>query len=79
MSVVQALCSLILGPQIYGWTFVATIQTWPKAIFWLSSGMIGVTFIGLMLIRITDPPAEDAERHIGERRDESAPLLVADE
>ena len=79
MSVVQALCSLILGPQIYGWTFVATLQTWPKAIFWLSSGMIGVTFIGMMLIRLTDPLAEDAEGRIGERRDENRPLLLADE
>jgi hypothetical protein len=80
MSVMQALCSQILGPQIYGWTFVATIQTWPKAMFWLSSAMIGVTFIGTMLIRLTDPLEEDAEGGTtGGRRDERTPLLVTDE
>ncbi len=79
MSVAQALCSQILGPQIYRLAFVVTIQTWPKGIFWLSSGMIGVTFIGMMLIRLTDPAAEDAERRNGERRDEGMPLLVTDE
>ena len=78
MSVIQALCSQILGPQIYGWTFVATIQTRPEAIFWLSTGMIGVAFVGMMLIRLMGPQADDAERNTGERRDEREPLLVAD-
>ena len=78
MGVVQALCSQILGPQIYGWTFYVTLKTWPTTIFWVSSGMIGVTFIGMMLIRLTDPLAEDTERGTGERRDERTPLLVTD-
>lgn len=75
MGVIQALCSQILGPQIYGWTFVATIQTLPGAIFWLGAGMIGVAFIGMMLIRL-DPRTEDTERGPGERLDERSPLLV---
>lgn len=79
MSVVQALGSQILGPQIYGWTFVATLQTQPRAIFWLSAGMIGVAFIGVMLIRLIDPRARDTERGAGGRRDERAPLLVSEE
>jgi len=79
MSVIQALCSQILGPQIHGWTFVATLQTWPEAVFWLSSGMMGLAFIVMMLIRLIDPLAEDAESGIGERRDERTPLLVVDE
>jgi hypothetical protein len=79
MSVLQALCSQILGPEIYGWTFFATIQAWPKGIFWLSAGMLGVAFVGMMLIRLVDPRAEDAESGTGEGNDERAPLLVADE
>lgn len=78
MSVVQALCFQILGPQIYGWTLVFTLQTWPKAIFWLNSAMIGLSFVGLMLIRLRDPVAEDTEGGTGGRHDERTPLLVAD-
>lgn len=76
MGVVQALCSQVLGPQIYGWTFFATLQTFPKAIFWLNAGMLGLAFIGMMLIRLVDPQAEGTERGTGERRDERTPLLV---
>ena len=78
MGVVQALCFQILGPQIYGWTLVASIQTSPKAIFWLNSAMISVAFFGMMLIRLPDPLAEDTEGGTGGRHDERTPLLVAD-
>ena len=78
MGVVQALCTQILGPQIYGWTFVVTLETWPKAIFWLSSATTGVAFVGLMLIRLIDHRAQDTERGIGERRGEREPLLISE-
>ncbi|KAJ6623481.1 hypothetical protein B0H10DRAFT_2162474 [Mycena sp. CBHHK59/15] len=61
LSVVQALCSQILGPSIYGLVYVKTVATFPKAIFFVSIGSVVVSFICLSLVsHIPDHGARDA-------------------
>ncbi|EPQ58298.1 MFS general substrate transporter [Gloeophyllum trabeum ATCC 11539] len=55
-SVVQVLASQVLGPAVYGVTYVRTVRTVPQAIFFLSAGGVALSFLLLALIRL---PKED--------------------
>ncbi|KAG8679649.1 hypothetical protein FRC09_018825, partial [Ceratobasidium sp. 395] len=52
MSVVHALCSQILGPSLFGMTFVATVASLPRAIFWLSAALNVAALISLLCVRL---------------------------
>ncbi|QRW14710.1 major facilitator superfamily transporter [Ceratobasidium sp. AG-Ba] len=52
MSVVYALCSQIIGPSLFGMTFVATIASLPRAIFWLSAALNFAALSSLLLVRL---------------------------
>ncbi|KAF8610529.1 MFS general substrate transporter [Ceratobasidium sp. AG-I] len=53
MSVVHALCSQILGPTLFGMTFVATVESLPRAIFWLSVILNVGSLLFLTLVRLS--------------------------
>ncbi|KAG9079647.1 hypothetical protein FS749_008338, partial [Ceratobasidium sp. UAMH 11750] len=64
MSVVHALCSQILGPSLFGMTFVATIASLPRAIFWLSAALNLAALMSLLFVRLASPgrnKEDDAE------------------
>jgi hypothetical protein len=62
MSVVYALCSQILGPSLFGMTFVATVASLPRSIFWLSAALNFAALGSLLLVRLSRPGEEnDAE------------------
>ncbi|KAF4576704.1 hypothetical protein EYR36_004683 [Pleurotus pulmonarius] len=52
LSVVQALSSQILGPAIFGFTYVRTVATYPRAIFFLSVAAVFSAFVLLGFVRI---------------------------
>ncbi|EKM55184.1 uncharacterized protein PHACADRAFT_255634 [Phanerochaete carnosa HHB-10118-sp] len=52
MSVVQSLCSQVLGPALYGFTFMSTVRTFPAAIFLVTSASVLVAFAFLTLVRL---------------------------
>ncbi|KDQ33438.1 hypothetical protein PLEOSDRAFT_1091491 [Pleurotus ostreatus PC15] len=52
LSVVQALCSQILGPAVFGFTYVQTVATYPRAIFFLSVAAVFSAFVLLGFVRI---------------------------
>ncbi|TFK36324.1 major facilitator superfamily domain-containing protein [Crucibulum laeve] len=52
LSVIQALCSQILGPSLYGLVYARTVATFPRAIFFVSVGTITASFILLTFVRL---------------------------
>ncbi|KAI1794596.1 major facilitator superfamily domain-containing protein [Ganoderma leucocontextum] len=52
MSVVQSLSSGVLGPFVYGLTYMKTVGTFPKAIFVLGGGAVTTSFLLLQLVRL---------------------------
>jgi len=52
LSVVQAMSSQIIGPAVFGITYMKTVAVFPKTIFFVSSGCITLAFICLSLVRI---------------------------
>lgn len=71
LSVLQALCSQIVGPALYGWIFVSTVSTMPSLMFFACTAMLLTAFVLLMMIRLPRPerhPGYDAEepRHTRE-------------
>jgi hypothetical protein len=59
MSVVYALCSQILGPSLFGMTFVATVASLPRAIFWLSAALNLGALGSLLLVRLSRPGQDE--------------------
>ncbi|KAI0341888.1 MFS general substrate transporter [Trametopsis cervina] len=64
LSVVQSLCTFILGPIVFGTTFVKTVAIFPKAIFLLAAGAVTLSFFILLFVRLS--PADGAFRPSGE-------------
>ncbi|KZT09660.1 MFS general substrate transporter [Laetiporus sulphureus 93-53] len=52
LSVVQVICSQILGPFLYGVMYMSTVATFPRAVFFLSVGSLTVSFVLLSCIRL---------------------------
>lgn len=50
ISVVQALCTQILGPLLFGLLYMATVATYPRTIFFVSAGAIIVSFFCLFCV-----------------------------
>ncbi|KAF7323180.1 MFS domain-containing protein [Mycena chlorophos] len=64
-SIVQAFSGQVFGPSVYGFVFVKTVATFPKAIFLVSLASVTIAFICVSLIRL--PPAVqlgDAEEQL---------------
>jgi hypothetical protein len=52
LSVVQALCSQILGPAMYGLVYMKTAGTFPRAIFFVSVGTVALAGVMLAGVRV---------------------------
>ncbi|KAG9088414.1 hypothetical protein FRC06_002049 [Ceratobasidium sp. 370] len=70
LAVIQALGSQVAGPAIFSATFVASIGTHPRAIFWLSGVIIIIGLGALSAVRL-DTEAPD----ISDAATEETPLL----
>ncbi|PCH37836.1 MFS general substrate transporter [Wolfiporia cocos MD-104 SS10] len=85
LGVVQAICSQILGPLIYGMTLIRTVATFPKAIFFVSVGTLVLSLLLLSFIRLSPPVAPDAEEqgsHVGREEtlvDVPEPLIIIED
>ena len=53
--------SQILGPAMFGVTYASTVATFPRAIFFLSMGLLLLCGIALSLVRIEDHALPDSE------------------
>ncbi|KIJ94708.1 hypothetical protein K443DRAFT_350615 [Laccaria amethystina LaAM-08-1] len=52
LSVVQALCSQILGPSLYGYVYMRTVATFPRAIFFMTVASVVFSFFLFSLVRL---------------------------
>jgi len=55
IGVVQAICSQILGPFVYGMIYMNTVATFPKAMFYVTVAMFSLACVVLSLIQLRDP------------------------
>jgi len=62
LGVLQALCSQIIGPTIFGLTFMATVDVFPRAIFILSAAIMCVSLTSISLVRLPVPDQSDEEQ-----------------
>ncbi|KZP19309.1 MFS general substrate transporter, partial [Athelia psychrophila] len=78
LSVVNALCSRIIGPAVFGFIYIRTVAIFPAAIFMLSGLICGVAFCFLLCVNLSRHAvqADDIEERVGLLRDE---ILVSDE
>ncbi|PPQ91426.1 hypothetical protein CVT25_014314 [Psilocybe cyanescens] len=63
LSVIQALCSQIIGPSVYAFVFVKTFRLFPPAIFFVSAFCVTTSLVMLSLVRL---PKEDNQKPSGE-------------
>jgi hypothetical protein len=61
LGVIQALCSQMLGPVLFGTVFVTTVKVYPKGIFVTAGVIVIAGLIFLSLIRVNQREAVDAE------------------
>ncbi|KAF8236196.1 hypothetical protein L208DRAFT_1252513 [Tricholoma matsutake] len=59
LSVLQALCSQIIGPAMYGLVYMKTVATFPRTIFIVSLLMVSISFVLLAFVRL---PKEHCNR-----------------
>lgn len=63
LGVIQALCSQMLGPPLFGSVFVKTVKYFPKGIFVTGGCIVAVALFTLAFIRVSPPEvAADEER-----------------
>ncbi|CAL1693907.1 unnamed protein product [Somion occarium] len=62
-SIVEALCIALLGPTIYGVTFMKTIATLPSAIYMLTAVLLTISLFFSLLIRVPKPLNFDGVHH----------------
>ncbi|THH30371.1 hypothetical protein EUX98_g3826 [Antrodiella citrinella] len=72
-GVLQVLSAQIMGPALFGMTYVKTISTMPGTIFYVSSAAVGISLILLLFVRIPEPFKDIEER---EPQGARTPLLV---
>ncbi|KAF9469433.1 major facilitator superfamily domain-containing protein [Collybia nuda] len=65
LSVVQALCSQILGPAGYGLVYMKTAGTFPRAIFLVSGGTVGLALGLLAFVKLRQVGEDVEERGAG--------------
>lgn len=76
LSVVQSLCSQVLGPALYGFTFMSTVRTFPAAIFFVTSASILVAFTFLALVRLPREGPANEEEGLGSASEDEDEVLT---
>ncbi|KII88321.1 hypothetical protein PLICRDRAFT_41492 [Plicaturopsis crispa FD-325 SS-3] len=61
LSVVNALSAQIVGPALFGLTYVKTVATMPKAVFFVSVANVAVSFVLLSFVRLPKSEVESAD------------------
>ncbi|KAI0699674.1 major facilitator superfamily domain-containing protein [Cytidiella melzeri] len=88
MSVVQSLCSQIIGPTVFGTIYMKTAGTFPKTIFYVAAGAVTFSFIVVMFVRsphttvgmhITGETAVEVSEQDETLFDPEVPLIVVDD
>ena len=74
LGVLQALCSQMIGPVLFGSVFVGTVDYFPKAIFVTGGCAVTLALLALSLIRIVPPTVV-----VDEEREPLLPDLVRDD
>lgn len=68
MDVATTFSSQIIGPAVFGFTFIRTVRVFPPAIFFLSSTTVFVSLVLLSLVRLPreacEEVADDAEDQV---------------
>ncbi|EMD38291.1 hypothetical protein CERSUDRAFT_64554 [Gelatoporia subvermispora B] len=64
IGVIQTISSQIVGPFVFGVTFLKMVETFPKAIFVLGAATLTVAFILVSLVRLPKPATTDAEGQV---------------
>ncbi len=67
-SVVTICSSQVLGPSVYGLTYIKTVATFPKMIFVVAACAMTIAFIMLMFVRLPKEehvPSGDVEEQEG--------------
>jgi len=78
LGVVQAICSQVIGPFIYGMTYMRTVATFPRAIFIVTVGALVTSLVLLSLIRIPqDTPVDEEETVVVPRVEREDTLVEA--
>jgi hypothetical protein len=69
------LSSQIIGPALFGFTYIRTVAVFPAAIFFVSAGIVVVSFVLFSFVRV---PKESVEEVIDDMEDQVAgPLPIA--
>ncbi|THG99442.1 hypothetical protein EW145_g7263 [Phellinidium pouzarii] len=71
---------VIFGPSMYGLTYMKTVATYPKTIFWVSSCCLTVSLIFICLVRLPRPASghtEDVEGSADAHVDRESTLIDA--
>ncbi|KZP31830.1 MFS general substrate transporter [Athelia psychrophila] len=79
LSVVNALCAQIIGPALFGFTYIRTVAIFPATIFMLSGLLCGLAFCLLLCVNLSKHAVhapDDAEESVGLLREET---LVGDD
>jgi len=83
LSVVQALCSQIIGPSLFGLVYASTVAWFPQGIFFVSAISLLIAFLCLFIIRVpkdvrgTDTDDDVADLDRGEEgTGETEPSLI---
>ncbi|KAF7976591.1 hypothetical protein HWV62_6075 [Athelia sp. TMB] len=74
LSVVNALCAQILGPAIFGFAYIRTVEIFPPAVFMLSALLAVLAFCVLCSVSMSVhavPATPDAEEQAGLLREET--------
>jgi len=66
MSVMQSLCSQIIGPALFGVTFLKSVRTFPTAIFFLAAAAVMLSFIVLLFVRLPSETPTNLGLHTAE-------------
>jgi len=67
--------SQIIGPAVFGFTYIGTVAVFPPAIFFLSTGIVLVSFVLLSLVRVSDETVEQIIDDVEEQVDGALPIV----
>ncbi|KAI0957937.1 hypothetical protein AcW1_006164 [Taiwanofungus camphoratus] len=79
MAVVQTICSQILGPFLFGMTYMRTVATFPKAIFYVAAGVLLTSFILFSFIRLRTEPVDPSHVDMEDQQPGEAPFLARED
>lgn len=71
--------SQILGPFLFGMTYMRTVATFPKAIFYVAAGVLLTSFILFSFIRLRTEPVDPSHVDMEDQQPGEAPFLARED